>query len=131
MEFQLRRNAFNLESQHFVYCDSANWKLLDPLLYLFVQEICIGNSMISGDIWHKLFHEPLGEWNLRQLWNITSGVYAKYRVQILLLFVYTTTHKSFVIFTCRYFKLTWNTTAQSQSNFLCSSMKVESIGIKE
>ena len=57
----------------------------------------------------------LGEWNLRQFWNITSGIYAKYHVQILLLFVYTTTRKRFVIFTCRYFKLRWNTTALSQS----------------
>ena len=42
----------------------------------------------------------------------------------MLLFVYTTTHKRFVIFTCRYFKLSWNTTALSQSNcrnFSCSS----------
>ena len=31
--------------------------------------------------------------------------YAKYHVQIILLFVYTTTHTRFVIFTCRYFKL--------------------------
>ena len=31
-----------------------------------------------------------------------SGIYAKYHVQIMLLFVYTT---RFVIFTCRYFKL--------------------------
>ena len=39
--------------------------------------------------------------------NITSGTYAKYDVQIMLLFVYTTryTHERFVIFTCRYFKL--------------------------
>ena len=29
---------------------------------------------------------------------------------------YTTTHKGFVIFTCRYFKISWNTTALSQSN---------------
>ena len=29
----------------------------------------------------------------------------KYHVQIMLLFVYTTTRKRFVIFTCRYFKL--------------------------
>ena len=56
------------------------------------------------------FHEPLGEWNLPQFWNITSGIYAKYHVQIMLLFVYTTTRKRFVIFTCRYFKLSWNTT---------------------
>ena len=46
----------------------------------------------------------------------------------MLLFVYTTTHKSFVIFTCRYFKLSWNTTALSQSdcrNFSCSSISIE------
>ena len=45
----------------------------------------IGNSMIGSDIWHK-YHE----WNLRQFWNITSGIYAKYHVQIMLVFVYTT-----------------------------------------
>ena len=63
---------------------------------------------------------------LRQFWNITRGIYAKYYVQIMLLFVYTTTCKGFVIFTCRYFKLSWNITALSQlncSNFLCSSIK--------
>ena len=38
------------------------------------------------------------------------------QVQIKLLFVYTTTRKGFVIFTRRYFKLSWNTTALSQSN---------------
>ena len=43
-------------------------------------------------------------------------LYAKYHVQIMLLFVYTTTRKGFVILTCRYFKLSWNTTALSQSN---------------
>ena len=45
----------------------------------------------------------------------------------MLLFVYTTTRKRFVIFTSRYFKLTWNTTALSQSNcrnFSCSSIKL-------
>ena len=43
----------------------------------------------------------------------------------MLLFIYTTTRKRFVIFTCRYFKLSWNTTALSQSNcrnFSCSSI---------
>ena len=46
----------------------------------------------------------------------------------MLLFVYTTTRKRFVIFTCRYFKLSWNTTALSQSscsNFSCSSIIAE------
>ena len=83
--------------------------------------------MICSDIWHK-YHEWYFEIvirNLRQFWNITSGIYAKYHVQIMLLFVYTTTCKRFVIFTCRYFKLSWNTAALGQSNcrnFSCSSI---------
>ena len=43
----------------------------------------------------------------------------------MLLFVYTTTHKN-VISTSRYFKLSWNTTALSQSNcgnFSCSGIR--------
>ena len=98
---------------------------------------CIGNGMIFSDIWHK-YHQwyfeivihNLGEWNLRQFWNIVGGIYAKYHVQIMLLFVYTTTCKSFVIFTCWYFKLSWNTTALSQSNcrtFSCSSKRGEAL----
>ena len=65
---------------------------------------------------YVISHDPWGEWNLRQFWNITSGIYAKYHLQIKLLFVYTNTHKRFVIFTCRYSKLSWNTTALSQPN---------------
>ena len=89
--------------------------------------ISTGNSIICTDTWHKYhkwyfelivicYFTPLGEWNLRQFWNITSGTYAKYHLQIMLLIAYTTTHVRFVIFTCRYFKLSWNTTALSQSN---------------
>ena len=91
--------------------------------------------MICSDIWLK-YHEwyfeivirmyiVIDERSLRQFWNITSGIYAKYHVQIMLLFVYTTALKRFVIFTCRYFKLSWNTTALSQSNcrnFSCRSI---------
>ena len=47
-------------------------------------------------------------------------------LEIMLLFVYTTTHTRFVIFKRRYSKLSWNTTALSQSNcknFSCSSIK--------
>ena len=68
-------------------------------------------------------YTPWGEWNLRQFWNITSGVYAKQHVQIMVFFIYTTFRKSYLIFTCRYFKLSWNPTALSQSNcrnFSCS-----------
>ena len=67
--------------------------------------------------------------NLRQFWNISCGIYAKYHLQMMLLFVYTTTRKGFVIFTstevARYFKLSWNTSALSQSNcrnFSCSGI---------
>ena len=48
----------------------------------------------------------------------------------MLLFVYTTTHKGFVIFKWRYFKISWNTTALSQSNcgnFWCSRINIEII----
>ena len=62
--------------------------------------------MICSDIWHKY-----QEWwfeivirNLRQFWNIKFGIYAKYHVQIMILFVYTTTHSRSVIFSCRYHK---------------------------
>ena len=87
--------------------------------------ISIGNSIICSDIWHK-YHEwdfEIVIRNLRQFWNITSGIYAHYHVQIILLFVYTTARKGFVMFTCGNFKLSWNTTGISQSNwgnFSCS-----------
>ena len=52
-------------------------------------------------------------------------IYAKYHVQIVLLFVYTTTHTRFVIFTRRYFKLSRNTIALSQSN--CRNLSCGSV----
>ena len=113
-----------------------------PILFI-TRMISIGNSMINSDIWHKyhtwyfeIVTRPVyvvsrAEWNLRQFRNITSGLYAKYHVQLMLFkFVYTTTRKRFAISTCRYSKLSWNTTSLSQSNcrnFSCSSiMKVNS-----
>ena len=85
--------------------------------------------MICSDIWHKYqecyFEIVIRNFNLRQFWNIMSGIFAKYHVQIMLLFVYTTTPKRFVIFTCRYFKLSWDTTALSQSN--CRNFSSSSI----
>ena len=60
--------------------------------------------------------------------EISLWYLCKISLQIMLLFVYTTTHKRFVIFTCRYFKLSRNTTALSQSNcrhFSCSSITVK------
>ena len=67
----------------------------------------------------------MGERNLRQFWNNKSVIYVKCHVQIVLLFVCITTHKAFVIFTRRYFKLSWNTTALSQSN--CRNFSSSSI----
>ena len=62
------------------------------------------------------------EWNLRQFWNITSGIYAKYHVQIMLLFVYTTTRKRFVIFAlsqsnCSNFPCSWNITSGTYAKY--------------
>ena len=42
--------------------------------------VITGNSMICGDIWHK-YHE----WYFEIVWNITSGIYAKYHVLVLIL----------------------------------------------
>ena len=99
-----------------------------PILFI-TRMISIGNSMISSDIWHKyhtwyfeIVTRPVyvvsrAEWNLRQFRNITSGLYAKYHVQLMLFkFVYTTTRKRLAISTCRYSKLSWNTTSLSQWN---------------
>ena len=88
--------------------------------------ISIGNSMICSDIWHKYeWYFKIVKRNLREFWNITSSIYAKYHVQIMLLFFYATTRKRVVIFTRRYFKVSWHTTALSQSNYRnvwCSSI---------
>ena len=90
---------------------------------------CIGNSMICSDIWHKYhgwyFKIVIGNFTslwASEIWDnfeiiITSDIYAKYHVQIMLLLVYATTREQFVIFTSRYFKLSWNTTGLSQSNW--------------
>ena len=51
--------------------------------------------------------------------------------KIVLLLVYNTTRKRFVILTCWCFKLSWNTTALSQSNcrnFPCSSIAAKALG---
>ena len=84
-------------------------------------------SMDSSDIWHK-YHE----WYFKIANVISRAVrgekfetilkfhewYAKYHVQIMRLFVYSTTRKRFLIAqSFGYFKLSWNTTALSQSNW--------------
>ena len=92
-------------------------------------------SMGSSDIWHKN-----QEWYFK-IANVVSRAvrgekfetiltlhesYAKYLIQIML-FVYTTTRKRFLIAqSFGYFKSSWITTALSQSNwrkFSCSSVR--------
>ena len=82
-----------------------------------MDSICIGNSMICSDIWHEYTRSDISKLLyviLRAARRVKfetilkhheSGIYAKHHVLIMLLFVYTTTHKRVVIFTCRYFKL--------------------------
>ena len=70
--------------------------------------VSTGNSMIFGintasDISNYLLYVISRA--VRRLKFETILKYAKYHIQIMLLFAYTTTRKRFVIFTCRYFKL--------------------------
>ena len=97
--------------------------------------------MICSDIWHK-YHKWYFTsfiWNFTnrqesEIWdNFEISQDAKYHIQIMLLFVYTPTRKGFVIFTHRYFKLSQNTTARSQSNrtyFSCGSISMQTLGKK-
>ena len=89
--------------------------------------------MICSDIWHK-YHEWYFEivvHNFRQVkfetilkyheWYLCQISHTNHAI-ISCLYYYT---KRFIIFTRRYFKLSWNTTALSQSNcrnFSCSSI---------
>ena len=126
-----------------ITCTSMNTDVLilvhsyrSCLAFLIHREICLGNSMIYSDIWHK-YHEWYFEIVIR---NFTSRPPVKFEtilkyhkwylcqisLKIMLFFVYTTTRKRFVIFACRYFKLRWNTTALGQSNwrnYSCSSIR--------
>ena len=70
--------------------------------------ICIGNSMICGDISNLLYVISRAVRRVKFdtiLKYLESAIYAKYHVQIMVLFVYTTTRKRFIIYTCRYSKL--------------------------
>ena len=93
-------------------------------------------SMDSNDICHKYY-----EWYFKIAKVVSRAVrgekfetilklhewYAKYLIQIMLLFVYTTIRKRFLIAqSFGYFKSSWNTTALSQRKwrkFSCSSIK--------
>ena len=77
--------------------------------------------MICSDIWHKY-----DEWYFEIVIRETTLKYHEwYLCQISrtnhAIIIYTTTRKSFVIFTRRYFKLNWNTIAVSQNRPFPSS----------
>ena len=105
----------------------SNWGLVHGIRHNTVQmRICIGNSDISNFLyvispavrWVK-FETILKnhEWYLHQI----SCYYCLYYYL-----------QKVVIFTCRYFKLSWNTSALSQSNcrsFSCSSIRVWNIAL--
>ena len=93
--------------------------------------------MISNDIWHKYY-----EWYFKiviGLLYVISGAVRRVKFETIwkyhewyLCEISRTNHaclynypQKVVIFTCRYFKLSWNTTALSQSNcrnFSCSNI---------
>ena len=77
--------------------------------------------MICSDIWHKY-----DEWYFEIVIRETTLKYHEwYLCQISrtnhAIIIYTTTRKRFVIFTCRCFKLNWNTIAVSQNRPFPSS----------
>ena len=75
------------------------------MLFRSVFFLVIFGINTTGDISKLLYVISRAVRRVKFETKITSGIYAKYHVQIVPLFVYTTTRNSFVIFTCRYFKL--------------------------
>ena len=115
----------------FFVAENVFWKC--KLTLLFRAKIGIGNRMICSDIWHK-YHGWYFEIVIRnfksryasEIWDNFEISRVVYLCQIsrtndAIICLYYTNRKSFVIFTCRYFKLSWNTTALSQSNCRNSS----------
>ena len=83
--------------------------------------------MICSDIWPK-YHEWCFEIFIRKKKNWDNFEISRVVFMPNITDIYTTAHKGFVIFTCRYFNLSWNATALSPSNcrkFSCSSTTVE------
>ena len=115
------------------------WCILTLIISSSSRLICrsLHPSNLYPCYFRKEMERWLGEAYLRRVLNIWyyglgvgclfggGRLFKEISLQIMLLFVYTTTRKSFLILTCKYFKLSWNTTAQSQlncRNFSCSSI---------
>ena len=91
---------------------------------ILIFDICIGNSMISSDIWHKYLEWCFkivisNSWAVRQVKFETILKYHEWYLcqisrtnhAVICLYYYP---QKVVIFTCRYYKLSWNTAALSQ-----------------
>ena len=150
----LNTNAFYLPQifckdntlQHFGHTLRVSWCLMTSLLsclnwILHTFHICrisLGNSMIYSDIWHK-YHEWYFETVIRNLTRLMAReIWDNFEIPQLvfmpnitkkhaIICLYYYPHR-FVIFTCRYFKLCWNTTALGQSNWRNQSCSSISIG---
>ena len=87
--------------------------------------ISIGNRMISSDIWHK-YHKWYFKIVIRNFTSRkASEIWDSFEISWVV-FMPNITYKS--CYYLRYFKLSWNTTALSQSNcrnFSCSGIIVE------
>ena len=107
-----------------LYFDRIHTSLRFQITRMISDQIALHSVQLAYYKYHSWyfnclqFYSPNGSSNyVQQFRNITRGIYAKYH--------YKSCYYLFVIFTSRYFKLSWNTTALSQSNcrnFSCSSI---------
>ena len=116
----------------------SKWNYRNFSCSSIIDVICIGNSMNCSDIWHK-YHLWYFEMVIRNVTRLKASEiwdnFERSRVVFMPNITYKLCYylflllpaKRFVIFTCRYFKVSWNTTALTQSNcknFSCSSIKL-------
>ena len=123
--YQIIEEKFNEKDNEMVQLTGLKQRMVMSLLSLKVAVfvICLCFKMVSFRGQKKVGPRP--DWFLMSIPTPFIWESLPPRVQIMLLLVYTTTSKKFVIFTRRYFKLSWNITGLSQSNcrnFSCSSI---------
>ena len=90
---QERTKGKGMPTLHLAYIKSSarlvGWSYVTfGSLSLFMQTKHYQSSIRNVSIGHRTYHAwyfeivtPNGSWNLRQLWNIISGIYVKYHVQ--------------------------------------------------
>ena len=123
---------FSGKRRSLLHPNTAQLTIFFPHYNLFLGKISIGNSMNcsafginnTSDI-SKLFYK-IEIWDNFEISQVVFMPNIMYKSCYYLF--NTTTGNIFVIFTCRYFKLSWNTTALSQSN--CRNFSCRSISPK-